>query len=105
LEALMVTTRKMPDAKCPVCGHAFSAASNALDNERGPRPGDWSICIGCGTVLAFDATLRPRALTKAEQRAADADPRIRKVQHAHRMMQHLKSHQPELAKSILGKKR
>jgi hypothetical protein len=87
----MVTTRKMPDANCPTCGHAFSAASNALDNERGPRPGDWSICIECGGVLAFDASLRPRALTEAEQRAADADPRIRKVQHAHQMMKHLRS--------------
>jgi hypothetical protein len=91
LEALMATTRKMPDAKCPACGQAFSAASNALDNERGPRPGDWSICIECGTVLAFDKRLRPRALTEAEQRAADADSRIRKVQHAHQMMKHLRS--------------
>jgi hypothetical protein len=100
----MITTHKTADSKCPACGHAFSAASNTLNSERGPRPGDWSICIGCGAVLAFDKRLRPRALTEVEQHAADADPRIRKMQHAHQMMKHLKSHQSEVAKSKLGKK-
>jgi hypothetical protein len=57
------------------------------------------MCIDCGEMLTFDETLTPRALTEAEQREAEADPRIRKVQHAYRMMKHLKAHQSEVAKS------
>jgi hypothetical protein len=99
----MKTTR-VPETNCPACGARFSAATAAIDDAV-PKPGDWTLCIECGVVLAFDETLTPRALTEDEQREADADPRIRKIQHAHQMMRHLKSQQSEVAKSSPWRKK
>jgi hypothetical protein len=97
-------TTRVPETNCPACGKAFNAATAAV-GDAVPKPGDWTLCIECGVVLTFDPTLRPRALTADEKREAEADPRIRKVQHAHRMMKHLKSHQSEVAKSSPWRKK
>jgi len=43
---------------CPVCGYAVDATTS-LASERGPRPGDLSICLSCGALTLFDADLRP----------------------------------------------
>jgi hypothetical protein len=91
-------TTPLTETNCPACGKRFSAATAAF-GEFTPKPGDWTICIDCGVVLAFDQTLTPRTLTEAEQREADADPDIRKMRHVYRVMQHLKAHQSEVAKS------
>jgi hypothetical protein len=100
-----MATRDMSKSNCPTCGKAFNAATNALDDDETPEPGDWTMCLGCGEVLAFDATLKPRALTEAEQREAAADPRIRKLQHAHRVMKFLKAQQSKAAQfTQTGKK-
>lgn len=92
-----MATRRMPQSNCPACGKAFTATTNAV-GDASPRAGDWTMCIDCGEMLAFDETLKPRALTEDEQREAAADPRIRKLQHAHRVMKHLKARQSEVAK-------
>jgi hypothetical protein len=97
-------TTRLSESNCPACGKGFNAATAAV-GDAVPKPGDWTLCIECGVVLAFDETLMPRALTEDEQREAEADPRIRKVQHAYRMMKHLKSHQSEVAKSSPRRKK
>jgi hypothetical protein len=98
-----MTTFTMILGKCPSCGKEFDAASNA-EGEGRPRPGDWTMCFGCGELLAFDETLTPRALTEAEQREADADPRVRNMQYVHRMMRENRGtgHDPTSRRSRLN---
>ncbi|MBN1625009.1 MAG: hypothetical protein JW944_00680 [Deltaproteobacteria bacterium] len=49
----MKTTR-LDEFKCPWCGYALDAVSNADINENfSPKPGDLSICINCGGWLEF----------------------------------------------------
>jgi hypothetical protein len=44
---------------CPWCGHRMGYAG-APDGERGPRRGDFSICIRCGGLAVFTRSLRFR---------------------------------------------
>jgi len=47
-------TTDVPLTPCPTCGKILECASHT---KREPRPGDLSVCIGCGELLAFDAHL------------------------------------------------
>jgi len=68
-------THKMPKRCCPICGAAHDAATN-LDSGSIPKPGDLTICISCGYVMAFTDDLSFRKLTEPKQAEAYADPRI-----------------------------
>ncbi len=46
-----------PLQRCPSCGYRMNAATH-VRGEAVPRPGDLSLCWGCGTVLIFDEALR-----------------------------------------------
>lgn len=66
---------------CPFCGYEADRAS-AITEKPAPaveptlRPGDASMCIGCGefSVMGFDEMLR--APTMAEAASLGADPRV-----------------------------
>lgn len=45
-------------AKCPACGYVLDAASNVDGATAGPAPGDLTVCIGCGTILAFTESMQ-----------------------------------------------
>ena len=51
-------TTRLPPSLCPHCGYAMDAAS-ALRADAVPEPGDWTVCLACGGVMQFDASLRP----------------------------------------------
>ena len=55
----------VPHGVCVVCGHHFDLASNAT-GERGPQPGDASVCVVCGDVTFFDEEMRRRPATPEE---------------------------------------
>ena len=59
---------RVPQAKCPLCGHKLDAASG-INTDASPDPGDYSVCIGCASPLIYrdDLTLRP--LTAPEMAA------------------------------------
>ena len=45
-------------SNCPVCDAVLDSVTDITNkNERGPRPGDYSICFYCGTILQFDDKL------------------------------------------------
>lgn len=46
---------RIPRSQCPHCGHRLNAASAA--GLPRPRPGDLSVCIGCGEVVQFGPRL------------------------------------------------
>ena len=62
----------VPEAQCPVCGAKHNAAAG---NGR-PQTGDLTICIGCGTFLAFTKKLALRVLTAKEAIEAMVDPQV-----------------------------
>lgn len=47
---------------CPGCGQTLNATVDP--KERGmPRPGDVSLCVGCGTIVQFDRWLYLSVMT------------------------------------------
>lgn len=81
----------MPLCHCLNCGHRLDGASG-LNSDNKPRPGDWSVCIQCGSVAVFDRKLRLRLLTDNERNEIVNDPRIlvsqMAVAHLHRKQLH-----------------
>lgn len=61
---------EMPETRCANCGKRLDRASGVVAknarNFKRPKPGDLSLCIGCGHVSVFDEGLRLRAPTAAE---------------------------------------
>ena len=53
---------------CPACGKVLDR-SLEIQAGRGPKPGDISICIGCGAVAFWTELLDLRAASKEELRA------------------------------------
>jgi hypothetical protein len=48
----MAKTYHFRSQLCPACGYLFEAAGNAI-GEGSPKPGDYSLCLSCGTVLEY----------------------------------------------------
>lgn len=51
-----------------------------------PKPGDITMCLACGHLMAFNRDLTLRNLTEDEQAEAQTDPRILKMLEVHRQM-------------------
>ena len=69
----MKTTRMTP-ALCPWCGYTLDAAGNMKDQI--PKEGDFTVCLGCVSVLRFGPGLKLEIPSRAEidaQIAADRD--------------------------------
>jgi hypothetical protein len=60
----MKETRTPPMA-CLDCGKVLVTAA-CIDGDARPRPGDITICLNCGHLMAFGEGLRVRSLTDAE---------------------------------------
>ena len=56
--------------QCPVCSHILSAHTDASRDNTGdpPRPGDFSLCVECGSALIFTENLDLRLLSDIERR-------------------------------------
>lgn len=52
-------------SRCPGCHQTLNATGDP-QGRGAPRPGDLSVCSGCGTILRFDRTLRLVAMTPVE---------------------------------------
>lgn len=70
-------TTRLPPALCPHCGAFADAATHALGgsgpDDPAPRPGDFSICITCATILRFGPDLHPRIPAAIELDIAEAE--------------------------------
>jgi Na+-translocating ferredoxin:NAD+ oxidoreductase RNF subunit RnfB len=75
-----------PGSQCPSCGlQCTGAAGVVADKTEGvptPSPGDFTVCIACGNVLAFDENLQLRKLTPAEERDVSKDDRVQMIRNA-----------------------
>ncbi len=64
-----VVIQSVPASNCPECGKTC----NALGGAEKARPGDFTICSGCGTVLGLDNRLHMRRLRPEEKTTLAAD--------------------------------
>jgi RNase P subunit RPR2 len=66
---------------CPGCRQTINATSDPK-GRGAPRSGDVTICVGCGTILRFDAQLRLSAMTpeQLEQLPANTAEELREQQ-------------------------
>jgi hypothetical protein len=72
---------RTPESICPSCGKIFDAATDIISGE-GPSPGDITICLYCGHVMAFNDDMTIRELTSEEMHAVAGDPRVLAIQKA-----------------------
>jgi len=57
-------SHETPDCYCPSCGKKFNMASSVKHKSgRGPKGGDFSICIACGEASRYNDDLSLRKLT------------------------------------------
>jgi hypothetical protein len=66
---------------CTGCGRALNGAAN-VGGDEAPRPGDATVCMYCGHVMAFDSRMRLRNLTDKEMIEVAGDKRIITIQRA-----------------------
>lgn len=59
-------TTRIPEGECLQCGKKMDAASNLADDALVPEPGDVTLCIHCGYIMAFADDLTFRAVTEEE---------------------------------------
>lgn len=69
---------------CPCCGYLMDRASHPTDGARRPNPGDYSLCISCGSLLSFNADFSLSKTPAEEEANLPADQRfeIERIRHA-----------------------
>ena len=60
-----MTDHKIESSNCPGCGKQNDGAAN-LEGTEGPKPGDYSICIGCQGIYVFDSNLHMKEMTEED---------------------------------------
>jgi hypothetical protein len=75
------TDHRIPLSVCSACGHRFDGATCVGANGI-PKPGDYTICIECGHLMAFADDLSLRELTSDEMHNIAGDERVLAVQRA-----------------------
>jgi hypothetical protein len=71
----------IPTCACPACGKPHDGACG-IETDDCPKPGDVTVCIYCGHLMAFNADLMLRELTGTEAHEIAGDARILAVQRA-----------------------
>ena len=69
-----------PDCFCPGCNMKIDRATGITCEQ--PNPGDITICLNCGHIMAFKKDLTIRDLTDEEMHDVAGDPRVIAIQKA-----------------------
>jgi hypothetical protein len=71
---------------CPTCGKWLDASEGVtvtgtiqIEEEKLPKEGDVTICMGCATVLRFGKNLQVENLTGEDLNNIKKDPHVRKL--------------------------
>lgn len=86
----MRTTRLSPST-CPSCGKPNDSATS-VGGDHKPESGDFTVCLECGHIMAYDDELKLRELTKDEQIEVAGDQRILAVQAGRKKLRIGKTH-------------
>ena len=65
----------VPPSPCPYCGRTMDAAT-CVNGDRGPGPGDYSVCLYCRETLVYKNDLTTRKITDQEERALPDEVRF-----------------------------
>jgi hypothetical protein len=57
---------RIRESFCPWCGRSLDAAMNIVLDDSPPSPGDFTLCIGCASVLKFGPLLELLAIPDRE---------------------------------------
>jgi hypothetical protein len=71
----------MPSSNCFSCGEELNGVT-CVGDDAIPEPGDVTVCIHCGHIMAFGESLKLRELIDEELVAIAGDPNILAVQAA-----------------------
>lgn len=69
---------------CPYCRKQLTVSEALLDKNTGPKPGDFTVCAECGTILRYGEGLACLVeSTEGEIAAMDDESRrlLKRVQH------------------------
>ncbi|UPK03157.1 hypothetical protein [Bradyrhizobium sp. 170] len=80
---------EVPMSSCLGCGRQVNGASG-VDFRGLPRPGNITVCLYCGHIMAFTEDLRLRELTDEEMIDVAGDPRLIAVQRARKLAKMMK---------------
>lgn len=71
----MKDSTRVPEQKCSKCGYQIDSATEAYGDGK-PRPGDISMCLGCGHATFFAEDLSRREPTPEEALKLSLTPEI-----------------------------
>lgn len=73
--------KRLVGLKCPHCGKPADGATGVDDRQVGrmPKPGDFSVCLSCSSILRYTDKLGLRRIERKELRAMQRDPRMSKL--------------------------
>lgn len=72
---------RLPETNCLDCGRVLDCA-NSIGGKSKPSPGDITVCLMCGHLMAFNKDLTMRPLTDAEIIAIAGDEQMITIQAA-----------------------
>jgi hypothetical protein len=75
-------SHEVPETECLGCGKSLDGATDTSLLDGAPKPGDLTICVYCGHLMAFTKTMRLRQLTKIETGQAIRHPEVQAAQKA-----------------------
>lgn len=64
-----MTTTILQTTSCPACHHTLDACTG-VNHDHGPKDGDLTLCIGCGSFLVIES-LTPYQLRLMTQKEID----------------------------------
>lgn len=73
------TDRPVPKSACTACGYGVDLAT-CVGSDRAPQPGDITLCIKCGHIMAFGDDMQMRNLTDEEMREVASNKTILAIQ-------------------------
>jgi RNase P subunit RPR2 len=78
--------KKIPEQQCKSCGHVIKHSTDLI-NDTLPKPGDVTVCIGCGTISRFNykyeiVKLEPHEIEIIKRKQPDTWKTIKAVSEA-----------------------
>jgi hypothetical protein len=74
---LLTDVARTPPSACPYCDHVLNAVTTVKLGDIGrvaiPKPGDFTVCLHCAQLLAFDDRLNVRKPTDDDMARLRAD--------------------------------
>ena len=84
----------LPRVPCPNCHREADDATCVREPAKRPQAGDFTVCIYCGVLMAYDAEMRPGALNDEQVTELLENParleEIRRIQGMIHYMRHSK---------------